>query len=158
MSPISKLKAEIAGEREKIWLDAPAELETLKQMQKGLAGNYSVRFYAVGDTYRNQRNIWLIRSLIQAGQLDLAAVQLLLPPLLQEAADRFEIWQLHSPSRFFRKAEKAVDAFTSTDEVVALLDELLIYNNRWWLWLDSSIAWFDLDKKLKWLHCLTPPA
>jgi hypothetical protein len=149
MSPISNLTAEIAAEREKIWIDPPAELETLKRMQKGLAGNYSIRFYAFGDTYRNQRNIWLIRSLIQAEQLDLQTVQLLLSPLLQEAADRFEIWGLHTPSRFFRKAEKAIDAVTSRDEMVALLDELLIYNNRWWLWLDSSIPWFDLDGKLQ---------
>ena len=149
MSPISKLAAEIAGERQRIWLDAPAELETLQGMQKGLAGNYSVRFYAFADTYRNQRNLWWIRSLIQAGQLNLETVQLLLSPLLREAADRFEIWGLLTPCRFFRKAEKAMDAIISADEVVLLLDELLIYNNRWWQWLDSSIPWFDLDRKLQ---------
>jgi len=42
-----------------------------------------------------------------------------------------------------------MDAIISADEIVLLLDELLIYNNRWWQWLDSSIPWFDLDRKLQ---------
>jgi hypothetical protein len=148
MNKILKLAAEIAAARQEIWLDAPPELQRLKSQQKGQAGNFAVRVYAFADAYRNQRNLWLFRELIKKQNLAVAAVKLLLGSFLQEMADRFDIWQLQTPSRMFRKAEKVLETVESNDELATLLDELLIYNNRWWLWLDSCIPWFELEKKL----------
>jgi hypothetical protein len=148
MSKILKLSAEIADARHKIWLDAPPELERIKSLQKGQAGNFAVRVYAFADAYRNQRNLWLLRDLVKNQNLAVATVKLLLVSFLPEMADRFDIWQLQTPARMFRKAENALESVESDDELAVLLDELLMYNNRWWLWLDSCIPWFELEKKI----------
>ena len=148
MNKISELTAEIAREREKIWQEAPPELERLKSHQKGRAGNVTVRVYAFADAYRNQRNLWLLRDSVKTQNLTIENAKSVLAPFLREMADRFEIWALLTPSRLFRKVENRLAEVATPDELTHLLDELLIYNNRWWLWLDSCIPWFDLDRKL----------
>lgn len=148
MQQISDLTAEIAREREKIWQKAPPELESLKSHQKGRAGNVTVRIYAFADAYRNQRNFWLIRDGVKTQNLTTEIAKSVLTLFLGEMADRFEIWALFTPSRLFRKVESQLAEVATPDELVDLLDELLIYNNRWWLWLDSCIPWLDLDRKL----------
>jgi hypothetical protein len=148
MHKISELTAEIAREREKIWQEAPPELESLKSHQKGRAGNVTVRVYAFADAYRNQRNLWLLRDSVKTQKITIEIAISVLAPFLGEIADRFEIWALATPSQLFRKVESLLAEITTPDELTNLLDELLIYNNRWWLWLDSSIPWFDLDRKL----------
>jgi hypothetical protein len=148
MNKISELTAEIIRERERIWQEAPLELENLKSHQKGRAGNASVRVYAFADAYRNQRNLWLLRDGVKNQDLTTESAKSVLVPFLREMADRFEIWTLSTPSQLFRKVESLLAEVTTSDELTNLLDELLIYNNRWWLWLDSCIPWFDLDRKL----------
>jgi hypothetical protein len=148
MNKISELTAEIIRERQKIWQDAPSELESLKSHQKGRAGNVTVRVYAFSDAYRNQRNLWLLRDGVKTQHLTIEFAIAVLAPFLREIADRFEIWTLSTPSQLFRKVENLLAEVTTPDELTNLLDELLIYNNRWWLWLDSCIPWFDLDRKL----------
>jgi hypothetical protein len=148
MNKVSELRAEIIREREKIWQEAPPELEILKSHQKGRAGNVSVRVYAFTDAYRNQRNLWLLRDRVKTKKITIEIAISVLAPFLREMADRFEIWTLSTPSQLFRKAESLLAEVTTPDELTNLLDELLIYNNRWWLWLDSCIPWFDLDRKL----------
>ncbi|MGD9078775.1 MAG: hypothetical protein PVG96_05515, partial [Desulfobacterales bacterium] len=145
MNKISELTAEIIRERERIWQEAPLELENLKSHQKGRAGNASVRVYAFADAYRNQRNLWLLRDGVKNQDLTTESAKSVLVPFLREMADRFEIWTLSTPSQLFRKVESLLAEVTTSDELTNLLDELLIYNNRWWLWLDSCIPWFDLD-------------
>lgn len=147
MNKISQLTAEIAREREKIWREAPPELESLKSHQKGRAGNATVRIYAFADAYRNQRNLWLLRDSVKTQNLTIENAKSVLAPFLREMADRFEIWALSTPGRLFRKAESLLAKVATPAELTNLLDELLIYNNRWWLWLDSCIPWFDLDRK-----------
>ena len=148
MNKISGLTAEIIRERESIWQEAPPELESLKSHQKGRAGNVSVRIYAFADAYRNQRNLWLLRDSVKTKKITIEIAISVLTPFLREMADRFEIWALFTPSQLFRKVESLLAEVTTPDELTNLLDELLIYNNRWWLWLDSCIPWFDLDRKL----------
>jgi len=148
MHKISELTAEIAREREKIWQEAPPELESLKSHQKGRAGNVTVRVYAFADAYRNQRNLWLLRDGVKTQNLTVEIAKSVLAPFLREMADRFEIWALITPSKLFRKVESRLAEVADPAELADLLDELLIYNNRWWLWLDSCIPWFDLDRKL----------
>ncbi len=148
MNKISGLTAEIIRERESIWQEAPPELESLKSHQKGRAGNVSVRIYAFADAYRNQRNLWLLRDSVKTKKITIEIAISVLTPFLREMADRFEIWTLFTPSQLFRKVESLLAEVTTPDELTNLLDELLIYNNRWWLWLDSCIPWFDLDRKL----------
>ena len=148
MNKISKLTAEIIRERERIWQEAPPELESLKSHQKGRAGNVAVRIYAFADAYRNQRNLWLLRDGVKTKKITIEIAISVLAPFLREIADRFEIWNLSTPAQLFRKVESLLADITSSDELTNLLDELLIYNNRWWLWLDSCIPWFDLDRKL----------
>ena len=148
MHKISELTAEIAREREKIWQETPPELEGLKSHQKGRAGNLAVRLYAFADAYRNQRNLWLLRDGLKKQNLTIEIAKSVLTPFLREMADRFEIWALITPGRLFRKVESRLDEVATPDELTNLLDELLIYNNRWWLWLDSCIPWFDPDPNL----------
>ena len=148
MSTIWQLIAEIAIEREKIWREAPPELEGLKSQQRGRAGNLTVRLYAFADAYRNQRNLWLLRDAVKTQSLTIEIAKSVLTPFLREIADRFEIWALSTPGQLFRKAASLLAEVDTSDELTDLLDELLIYNNRWWLWLDSCIPWFDLDRKL----------
>ena len=148
MNKVSELTAEIIREREIIWQEAPPELESLKSHQKGRAGNVSVRVYAFADAYRNQRNLWLLRDSVKTKKITIEIAVSVLAPFLREMADRFEIWTLFTPSQLFRKVESLLAEVTTPDELTNLLDELLIYNNRWWLWLDSCIPWFDLDRKL----------
>ena len=148
MSTISQLIAEIAIEREKIWREAPPELERLKSQQRGRAGNLTVRLYAFADAYRNQRNIWLLRDGVKTQRLTIEVAKSVLAPFLGEMADRFEIWSLSTPAQLFRKASSLLDQVQTPDELTDLLDELLIYNNRWWFWLDGCIPWFDLDREL----------
>jgi hypothetical protein len=148
MNKISELTAEIIRERESIWQEAPPELESFKSHQKGRAGNVSVRVYAFADAYRNQRNLWLLRDSVKTNKITIEIAISVLAPFLREMADRFEIWTLFTPSQLFRKVESLLAEVTTSDEFTNLLDELLIYNNRWWLWLDSCIPWFDLDRKL----------
>ena len=148
MSTISQLIAEIAIEREKIWREAPPELERLKSQQRGRAGNLTVRLYAFADAYRNQRNIWLIRDSVKTQRLTIEVAKSVLAPFLGEMADRFEIWSLSTPGQLFRKAASLLAEVQTPDELTDLLDALLIYNNRWWFWLDGCIPWFDLDREL----------
>ena len=148
INKISELTAEIIRERESIWQEAPPELEAFKSHQKGRAGNVTVRIYAFADAYRNQRNLWLLRDGVKNRSLTIESAKWVLAPFLREMADRFEIWTLYTPSKLFRQVESLLAEVTSSDELTNLLDELLIYNNRWWLWLDSCIPWFDLDRKL----------
>jgi hypothetical protein len=148
MDKISQLTAEIASEREKIWQESPPELASLKSHQKGRAGNVAVRVYAFADAYRHQRNLWLLRDGVKTQSLTVENAKLVLAPFLREMADRFEIWALFTPGRLFRKVESLLSEVATPDELTNLLDELLIYNNRWWLWLDSCIPWFELDRKL----------
>ena len=102
MHKILELTAEIAREREKIWQEAPPELEGLKSHQKGRAGNLAVRLYAFADAYRNQRNLWLLRDGVKTQNLTVETAKSVLAPFLREMADRFEIWALITPSRLFR--------------------------------------------------------
>ena len=148
MSTISQLIAEIAIEREKIWREAPPELERLKSQQRGRAGNLTVRLYAFADAYRNQRNIWLLRDGVKTQRLTIEVAKSVLAPFLGEMADRFEIWSLSTPGQLFRKAASLLAEVQTPDELTDLLDALLIYNNRWWFWLDGCIPWFDLDREL----------
>jgi hypothetical protein len=147
-TPFSELTAEIVAERHKIWQAAPLELENLKSLKKGRAGNAAVRVYAFADTYRNQRNLWHLRDRVQCRNISVETAKLLLVPMLREMADRFDIWALSTPGRLFRKAADLPADVATADELVNLLDELLMYNNRWWFWLDSCIPWFDLDVQL----------
>lgn len=146
---ISEQTAEIIAERQNIWQAAPPELENLKLLKKGRAGNAAVRVYAFADTYRNQRNLWQLRDGIQHQNIAVETAKLLLAPMLREMADRFDIWALSSAGRLFRKTAGLLPDVTAVDELVHLLDELLMYNNRWWFWLDSCIPWFDLDVQLQ---------
>ena len=148
-APVSKLTAGIIAERQKIWPAAPLELENLKSLRKGRAGNAAVRLYAFADAYRNQRHLWRLRDGVKGQSITVETAKLLLAPMLREMADRFDIWALSTPGRLFRKAASLPAEVTNPDELVDLLDELLIYNNRWWLWLDSCIPWFNLDLQLQ---------
>ena len=148
MYTISQLIAEIAIEREKIWREAPPELARLKTHQPGRAGNVTGRAYAFADAYRNQRNLWLLRDAVKTQSLTIEIAKSVLTPFLGEIADRFEIWTLSTPGQLFRKVASLLAEVDNSDELTDLLDELLIYNNRWWLWLDSCIPWFDLDGRL----------
>lgn len=145
MNRFSEFISEIVREREKIWLKEPSELKALKEMAKGRGGNFPVRIYAWSDGYRNQRNLWMFRSLFKEGDVKVEAAGSLLAPFFREMADRYGIWELDTPRLLFGKAEAIVGAAESKQELVQLLDELLIYNNRWWLWMDVGIPWFDLD-------------
>jgi hypothetical protein len=144
----SDLAAEIAGQREKIWQEAPPELERLKSHQTGRAGNFAVRVYAFADAYRSQRNLWLFRKALKDQTLDVASAHALLAVFLLEIADRFDIWALYTLARLFRKVASHLPEVATADELVNLLDALLIYNNRWWLWLDGCIPWFEPDSGL----------
>jgi hypothetical protein len=148
-APISERTAEIAAERQKIWLAAPLELANLRSLQKGRAGNAAVRVYAFADAYRNQRNFWLLRDGVKQQNITVETAKSLLAPMLREMADRFDAWEISTPGRLFRKAASLPAELTNPDELVDLLDELLMYNNRWWLWLDSCIPWFDLDVQMQ---------
>ena len=148
MSAVRSAVAVIAREREKIWLDVPSEIENLKTMRKGRGGNFAIRIYAFSDLYRNQRNLWLLRNLIKDGKLSPQSAGALVIPFLEEMADRFALWKLETSSRMFTVAKDALDSVEYDHEFLNLLDELLIYNNRLWLWLDGCIPWFDLDAKL----------
>ena len=148
-APLSERTAEIIAERQTIWQTAPLELENLKSLQKGRAGNAAVRVYAFADAYRNQRNLWLLRDGVKHENITVETAKLLLAPMLREMADRFDAWEISTPGRLFRKAASLPAELTNPDELVDLLDELLMYNNRWWLWLDSCIPWFDLDVQLQ---------
>ena len=141
--------AEIVAERQHIWQSAPPELENVKLLKKGRAGNAAVRMYAFADAYRNQRNLWHLRDGVKHQNITVDTAKLLLATMLPEMAGRFDIWALATPGRLFRKAADQLANVATADELVHLFDELLIYNNRWWLWLDSCIPWFDLDVKLQ---------
>ncbi|MGD2097805.1 MAG: cyclophilin-like fold protein [Desulfobacterales bacterium] len=146
---ISQQTAEIIAERQNIWQAVPPELENLKLLKRGRAGNAAVRVYAFADTYRNQRNLWHLRDDVKRQNITVDTAKLLLETTLREMADRCDIWTLFTPGSLFRKAAGQLADVATSDELVNLFDELLIYNNRWWLWLDSCIPWFDLDVQLQ---------
>ena len=148
MNEAASAAAVIARERENIWLNVPSEIKNLNNLRKGRGGNFAIRIYAFSDLYRNQRNLWLLRNLIKDGKLSFKSAGVIVSPFLEEMADRFTIWELHTISRMLTVAKEALRSAESAHELLNLLDELLIYNNRLWLWLDSSIPWFDVDTKL----------
>jgi len=87
-------------------------------------------------------------NLIKNKKLSLETARLLLVPFFREMADRFNIWELSIPGQLFGKAESVLNETEYSHELLMFLDELLIYNNRLWFWMDYEIPWFELDRKL----------
>jgi hypothetical protein len=148
MGNYTEVMKAIVSERERIWMNEPSEVDSLRRMQKGRGGNATSKLYALYDGYRNQRNLWQFRNIVKDNDLGLEVTKKILLPFVQEMVDRFKIWDLQTPQRLFGDAANALESIETTEEMVNLLDELLLFNNRLWLWIDSTIPWFQLDDLL----------
>ncbi len=151
MSRLSEFVARVRGERERIWTEEPPEVAHLKTLQKGLGGRFPVRFYALSDAYRNQRNLWMFREMAARGEPGLEALKAVLRPFFVESRDRFRIWALNQAAELFGQGAGILEHVHEREGLTSLLEELLLYNNRLWMWLDASIPWFQIDE------CLTSP-
>lgn len=147
MPSASAFCSDIAEERNRIWFKEPDEIVNLRSLYKGRGGNMTARLYAFTDGYRNQRNLWMLRNIAKDAGTEEA--KKIAAPFLEEMADRFEIWEFGTASGLFERAGSRLESIDRPEDIVTLLDELLIYNNRLWLWIDAAIPWFDLDDKLK---------
>lgn len=148
MNRLSEFVARVRGEREAIWSTEPPEVARLKSIRKGLGGRFPARFYALSDTYRNQRNLWMFRDMAARGEPGLEALKAVLRPFFVESRDRFRIWALDRAAELFEQGARILESVQERDGLISLLEELLLYNNRLWMWLDASVPWFQLDERV----------
>lgn len=142
-------KAKIRAKRCEIWDEEPAEMRVLKQTIFPNTNSFASVMYAYAEIYHLTKNIYLYRNVIADGEVPFKVAKKLLSLWLDTASKRYTTWKLIDSAQLVADVSKAVQQAQDPQVVKDLLDEFLIYNNKLFVWLDTSIPWFQLGKKIK---------
>ena len=148
---IAELKEKIAAKRQEIWNQEPEEMRVLKQTKFPKSNSFASVMYALGEIYHLTKNIYLYRNAIADGQVPFEAGLKMLSLQLDAGAQRYQTWKLTEASGLVTETAQALEQAQNIQEVKDLLDELLIYNNTLFVWLDSDIPWFKLGKEVSFI-------
>ena len=145
---LEELKKTIAARRREIWEEEPEEIRVLKRTEFPNSKTFASVMYAYAEIYQLTKNLYLFRNALAEGQVALGEGLKLLSLYLNGASQRYNTWKLVESSRLVAEVAGAIQEADDVDMVKDLLDELLIYNNKIYVWLDSSIPWFKLGRKI----------
>ena len=91
----------------------------------------------------------LYQELLADGEVAFTEARKLLSRYLAGVAQRYETWKLADSAVLVAEAAREIGRAEDVGGVRDLLDELLIYNNKLFVWLDSSIPWFRLGRQIE---------
>ena len=91
----------------------------------------------------------LVRDLLKEKENNLKACKAILKKFLLIMSGRYATWGLQEASRLLRDVLDSVQIIDSRESLILLTNELFIYNNKLWNWVDMTIPWFKLDAKLE---------
>ena len=142
----SATRDRIRAKRTDIWDREPHEIGVLMRTQFPYSGTFTAVMYAYAEIYHLSRNLFFYRGMMHNEAIGLREVKILLPALLLSVSKRYSTWKLVESANVLEEAARAIQ----TEEMPGLLeivDELLIYNNKLLVWLDSRVAWFKCGKE-----------
>jgi len=145
---LEDMKAKITAKRCEIWDEEPAEMRELKQTNFPNTNSFASVMYAYAEIYHLTKNIYLYRNAMIDGEVSFEAIKKLLSLWLDTTSKRYTTWKLVDSAQLVVDVSKAVQQAQDPQAVKDLLDEFLIYNNKLFVWLDTSIPWFQLGKKI----------
>ena len=146
---IQELTERVAAKRREIWDREPEEIRVLVKTPFPKSNTFASVMYAFAEIYHFTKNLHLQRSLVVQKKVDFREMRKVLSAYLGAVSKRYNTWFLVDSAKIVAEVAEALDRAEGPDHVVPLLDELLIYNNKLYVWLDSRIPWFKLGKQIQ---------
>ncbi len=138
---------QIRAKRIDIWNAEPTEIGALISAKFPHSNSFAAVMYGYAEIYHLSKQLFLYRGLIGQHQITLESGKVILAALLSSVSNRYTTWKLSDSSRLLAAVASEVDRAETTPVVIEILDELLIYNNKLLVWLDSRIPWFAIGKQ-----------
>ena len=134
----------VTAGREKIWLDQPADLDSIKGRLGAKDQSLTTLIFADKDTHSIMKYLHALRDAAAEG-VDLDALKNLAVKQIKYDQVRFENYY-RSPeiAGVFEAAAEGVQAAAGPEEFRAITGELLLYGMRLNYWVDINIPWPEL--------------
>jgi hypothetical protein len=146
---IKDLSEKIIARRQEIWDEEPEELRVLKRTKFPNSNSFASVMYAYAEIYHMTKNLYLYRNIIGEEEVAFKEAMKLLSAYLDGVSKRYTTWKLADSAKLVAETAETIKDTGDPQEMKELLDELLIYNNKLFVWLDSSIPWFQLGKTIE---------
>lgn len=146
---IQELTERIVAKRREIWEEEPEEIRVLMKTPFPKSNTFASVMYAYAEIYHFTKNVHLHRNLVAQNRIVFKEMMRVLSAYLGAVSKRYNTWFLVDSAKIVGEVAEALERAESPDEVILLLDELLIYNNKLCVWLDSRIPWFKLGKQIQ---------
>jgi Cucumopine synthase C-terminal helical bundle domain len=145
--PVPDVIAMLNEEREKIWLEAPAEVVAIGRgeipRRTGSHGQYlSTLIFAEGEARTlADEMLWGLWRVAQEGKADLATLQAIVAEIIGYKASFFDFNGLPHAAGVIKAYVDAVQTCTDLDEFAELTGAALSYANRIHMWIDFVFPW-----------------
>lgn len=139
--------ARFEAEREKIWMESPADVTALGQgivpRRTGSRGQYlSTIIFAEGEarTFADEM-LWGIIRVCEDTDADLKTLQALISQIIGYKAEFFDFVSIPSAADMTRLYVATAQICTTTEELARLSHAALGYANRLHMWVDYILPW-----------------
>ena len=151
MEAFDNLLQRVAEMKKEIWAleDAPEEIIALRNNKFVPSGTAPSVLYACFDVANGSTLLLLARDLLKEEENNLKECKAILKKFLLTMSGRYATWGFQKASSLLREVLDSLQDIDSRESLIRLTNELFIYNNKLWNWVDMTIPWFQLDAKLE---------
>lgn len=134
--------------REKTWDREPEDVRQLLDPSVGFTDTWKSTFfptlYAWEETIATRNVFFVLRESIRAGGLDLATVKRLTANLVAMYVPFVKWANLSETAELFQTVAAEVPQLADEAELMALLEELVMYIGRLHYWLEPLMPWNEM--------------
>jgi len=138
----------IRAEREKIWLNEPADIDRVKHRIGAKGQSLTVVFFANREVSAIARSLFGFRELaLSDDPVDLETLKRVTLQLLGGASGMFGqmVYNMTDAQKIYSRALEALPEANTRQEYQALIEELIHYSVRLEQWTDRAIPWKPLS-------------
>ncbi|MCV2394372.1 hypothetical protein OEB99_08625 [Actinotalea sp. M2MS4P-6] len=147
MSLVHDVIAELDGERERIWLTLPEDVQSLGKgvLPRGTgpkAQYFTSLLFAEGEARTlSDEILWGLLEIARKGDADLETLKMFVTQIVDYKADFFDFVGLPVACRWTHRYAEGARAAADLDEFIAVTGAALSYANRLHMWIDFVFPW-----------------
>lgn len=147
--------ARLEGFTKRNWKTEPADVKALRRFKKPPMGTLPCVIYANFDTFWLGENIQVLRLMALEGKAPVAELNRTAAALVTRHMIRLGKWKMSNTVRLMKEIVAYYEGggARSHKEFVAVAEAIMLAMDRINTWIDATIPWSQLDKRVK----LTPP-
>lgn len=133
------------------WRAEPADIKALRRFKRPPMGNMPCVIYANFDTFWLGENIQVLRQLALQGDMPIAELNRVAGALVARHMARLGKWKMTNTVKMMKEVAAYFDGrgARSHAEFVAVAEAIMVAFDRINTWIDGTLPWSQLDRKLK---------